>query len=54
MQVQEQVQEIPTIQQSLNVVKNILRTGLSTICYIRQIFEDDNFASDRVMGTFLE
>jgi len=49
-QITRQVQETTTVQQSLTVVKNVLRTGLACICFTRHIFDDRNFKTHSALG----
>ncbi|KAJ3397940.1 HORMA domain-containing protein 1 [Lobulomyces angularis] len=49
-QVQLTKQENPTQLQSLNVVSNLLRTTISSVTYLRLLFNDDHFEEVAVAG----
>ena len=37
--------------QSLSLVKNLMRLSVSTVCYLRGLFDDDAFTKIEYMGT---
>lgn len=51
VQLQRQEQQQVTTSMSLTLVKNLLRCGIASICYIRKIFDEENFASTKMMGS---
>lgn len=50
VQKQRQDQQQVTTSMSLTLVKNLLRTGIASICYIRKIFDEEEFVSTKLMG----
>jgi hypothetical protein len=42
--------ETPTHQQSLTLMRNLLRASISCICYIRNIFDDTCFQDKNLSG----
>jgi hypothetical protein len=49
MQKQATAEQMVTQQQSLVLVRNLIRTAVSSICYIRHLFPESNF-TDRILS----
>lgn len=45
-------EEVPTYQQSLTFVRNLIRTAISSICYIRGLFDDKHFVDKNLCGKY--
>jgi len=43
-------QDVPTEQQSLTLMRNLLRTSISCICYLRNLFDESCFIDKNLTG----